>query len=60
MKFGVIEDDGTVSNDRFETVDKAVESAKKLVSDSPDTEVEVIQFVKVVSSELKVDVKDVV
>ena len=59
MKFGVVDGDGQVENGRYETLDKAVEAATKEVTENPDTEVDVVQFIKTVSSELKVDVVDV-
>ena len=59
MQFATIDTDGTISDERYLTLDKAVEAATKEVSDNPDTEVEVVQVIKKVSSELKVNVDDV-
>jgi len=58
MKFAIVDDEG-LSEERYDTIDKAIEDASKTVSDTPDSEVEIVQVVKKVSSELKVSVEDV-
>jgi archaellum component FlaF (FlaF/FlaG flagellin family) len=58
MKFAIIDSDGQIEETRHDTLEKAVEAATSDVSDNPDTEVEVVQIIKVVSSTLKVDVTD--
>jgi hypothetical protein len=58
-KFAMIETDGTLGQERYETVEKAVEAATAIVTDSPDSEVEIVQVVKKVVSTLEVKVEDV-
>jgi len=59
-KFAVVEMDGTICEERYDTIEKAIEVATVGVTDSPDSEVEIVQVVKRVFSSLKVDVEDVV
>jgi len=56
MKFGIVDGDGQLGEDKYDSLDKAVEAAKTEVTGNPDTEVEVVQFLKLVSSTLKVEV----
>jgi hypothetical protein len=58
-KFAVVEVDGSLGDERYDTVEKAIDAAMVDVTDNPDTEVEVVQVVKTVVSSIKVDVKDV-
>lgn len=58
-QFAVLDNDGQASEERFDTMDKAIAKAKEMVTEEPDSEVDVIQFVKTVSSTLQVDVQDV-
>jgi hypothetical protein len=57
-KFAILDDD-TMDDKRYDSMDEALEAAKGKVSDTPDSEVEVVQIIKRVSSELKVIVFDV-
>jgi hypothetical protein len=59
-KFAVVETDGTIGEERYDTIEKAIEVATVDVTDSPDSEVEIVQIIKKVVSSLKVDVEDVV
>lgn len=58
MRFVIFSDNET-SGEVFETLEEAMVEAKSKVSDTPDTEVEVAQVLKLVSSTLTVDIKDV-
>lgn len=57
MRFMVV-DDGDVCSDHFDTLDEAVERAKILAIDTPDTEFDVVQVVKTVEASVEVTVKD--
>ena len=57
-KFAILDDD-TMDDKRYDSLDEALEAAKEKVSDTPDSEVEVVQILKRVGSELKVTVFDV-
>lgn len=58
-KFAVVEADGTLGEERYDTVEKAIDAATVDVTDSPDSEVEIVQVIKKVTSSLKIDVEDV-
>jgi len=58
-KFAIVDVDGTMEDERYDTLDSAIAEATKDVSDNADTEVEIVQIIKRVSSTLVVDVKDV-
>lgn len=59
-KFAIMDVDGVVDEERFNTIDEAIEKATQMVTDDADTEVEIVQILKKVSSTLKVDVVDLV
>ena len=59
MNFVAVDGNGELLLEQgYETMEDAVEDATKNVKDNPDTEVEIFERVKVVSSTLTVDVKD--
>ena len=57
-KFAVLSDDGA-GEERYNDIEEAVAVARQVVTDEPDSEVEIVQVVKMVSSSLEIDVKDV-
>ena len=59
-KFAVAEPDGTLGKDRYDTLEAAVAAATEEVTDTPDSDVEIVQVVKRVSSSLDIKVEDVV
>jgi archaellum component FlaF (FlaF/FlaG flagellin family) len=59
-KFAIMDSDSVVDEERFNTIEEAVEKATQMVTDDADTEVEIVQIIKKVSSTLKVDVVDIV
>ena len=56
--FAVLTDDGA-GEERYDDLDGAVVAAKQLVTEEPDSEVEIVQVLKKVSSSLQIDIKDV-
>lgn len=50
---------GQISDKRYPTMAEALAEAQENVTDNPDTEVEIIQVLKRVSSSVKIDVVDV-
>ena len=50
MKFVMTGTDGQLTGTTFDTIDKVLEAAAEIVKDEPDSEVEVMQVVKRVSS----------
>jgi len=59
-KFAIVDSDGTMDDDRYNTMQEAVDAACKEASENAEAEVEVIQILKTVSSTLKIDVEDVI
>ena len=57
-KFAFVSDDG-MDDKRYETLEEAIAAATEEVTGTPESEVEVVQILKRVSSELRVDVVDV-
>jgi len=56
-KFAVVDLD--VGEERYDTLEAAVEAAKNTVKDEPDSTIDVVQIVKNVTSRLEVVVEDV-
>lgn len=57
-KYAVVDRDGSVGDERYDTETEAIEKAKELVTEEPDSEVDVVMVTKTVSSTLKIDVLD--
>lgn len=57
-KFTIV-DDGELSNVQYNTIEEATNEAETKVRDTPDSEIEVVQILKIVSSKLQIDIKDV-
>jgi len=56
-QFAVLTEDG-VDDKRYDSIDEATDAAKAAVED-PDTEVEIVQILRKVSSTLEITVEDV-
>ena len=50
MKFAIIDGDGEVKDERYETLEDVLVAANRDVTDTPETEVEIVQVIKKVSS----------
>lgn len=58
-QFGVVGFDGLLDEPRFDTAAAAIEAAKLMVEDDPDSTAEVVQIIAIVSSHVEVDVENV-
>jgi hypothetical protein len=57
-KFAITDQDGSLTDERYNTLEEAIEAAKNDVKEEPDSEVEIWATVKKVSSTLRIDVLD--